>query len=306
MLTKKNKFVEIGPRIWQYDTGIEGPEGTVAAGVHGNERIGIEAIRHVMQGDMNLPLRRGKATFIEGNPDAVDQDVRSIDSNLNREILIYPTEEEQERQQRQRSFKEVRRSKVIIPHLIRSAALLDLHGFRQMDGIPFIITTPRGFETAAAIGAPIISSNWNVIERGGTDSGMEELGKIGICHELGQLRDLENGLPRARISMHNFFHTLGMIERPLEHTFNNPTYIEAQAAMLAQEDFEWGPKEQDLPFKSWQKLESGLLIARNGGKEIRAQEGQHIIFPSDDLHPQLGSEVFNLGIELEPPKHKTV
>lgn len=62
-----------------------GPKIVVIGGLHGNEPVGVEAIIQFQNKAKNL--RKGEITFILGNPQAYLQNVRFINSNLNRSFI---------------------------------------------------------------------------------------------------------------------------------------------------------------------------------------------------------------------------
>ncbi len=280
--------------VWIYDSGTPGPTAMVEGGVHGDERAGIETVKQLVSGEFPLTLERGKLIVALGNLAAIEANVRLFKGrpNMNRMFRsLTPQENEMD-------FKdlpyEIKRAQSLLPYMNKAGSLLDLHGFRQHDGKPFIITETRGFEAARAVGAPYISSGWSIIEAGGTDGYMEEQGNVGLCFELSQLEDLAKGIPNGRQGVLNYLGYLQLIEYQPKPLHAQPTYVHATKAVLAQEGFRWRPGPL---FQSFQRLTPGELIAQNGTKAddaIYAGLDQVIIFPSDEA-PNPGDEMFNLG-----------
>lgn len=79
-------FQEIAEKVYQYDTNIKGPNVLVQCGVHGNEISGIYAadkLRNDIESGI-LEILKGKLTVIYANPQAILQNTRSVNVNMNR------------------------------------------------------------------------------------------------------------------------------------------------------------------------------------------------------------------------------
>lgn len=288
-------------QTWYLDSDVPGPTAAILGGIHGNELAGIEVIKRMISGEFNVPLEQGKLIVALGDLAAINGGVRFVDTNLNREFHAV-TDEDFANQEANPSY-EFQRAQALKPVLDEADSALDLHGFRPIDGSPFIITEPRGFLAAQAIGVPYISSGWSTIEPGGTDGYMEAQQKLGLCYELSQLEDLKRGIPRGEQGVLQFLEYTQLIEMVRDRIPSvKPTFVHATQAVLARPGFTWG---SGYPYKSFQTLKPGELIARNGSSPkdaIHAGQDQVIIFPSTDSHPHRGDEMFNLGNVIEPPK----
>ncbi|MEK9177440.1 MAG: succinylglutamate desuccinylase/aspartoacylase family protein, partial [Patescibacteria group bacterium] len=53
----------------------------VFGGMHGNERVGVRAIEHLVS---TLSVLRGTVHLVYANPPAIEKNVRLVDANLNR------------------------------------------------------------------------------------------------------------------------------------------------------------------------------------------------------------------------------
>lgn len=290
-------------QVWYRDSDVPGPTALIVGGVHGNELPGTEVVNRMVSGEFDVPLEQGRLIVAIGDTAAVKAGVRLIDSNLNRQFRTLD-EDEQERQAARPDY-EVGRAQALLPVLAEADAMLDLHAFKPtLNAEPFIITEPRGFDAARAIGPPHISSGWTAIEAGGTDSYMEELGKIGLCYELAEYEDLKRGVPRGEAGVLRFLEHMQLIaltrdSRP-EHS--DPQFVQATEGVLAKPGFTWSPNH---PYGSFQRLIPGELIARNGPAPkdaIYAGENQVIIYPSMKTQPGVGDEMFNLGTVIDPPE----
>lgn len=299
-MADKNFYPGDVPDVWYRDSDVPGPTVVVLGGIHGNEQAGIAVVERLVSGDFAVPLERGKLIAVLGNTAAIAANKRDLGDNLNRKFRK-ATEEDLAGQEAKPSY-EFARAQELLPVLDEADAALDLHGFRPHDGIPFIITEPRGFQAARAIGAPYISSGWSTIEAGGTDGYMEEQGKLGVCYELSQLEDLKQGIPRGEAGVLSFLEHMQVIEMVRERAPEppEPTFVHATKSVLARPGFNWGPGH---PYRSFQALQPGELIAQNGTEPediIRAGDNQVIIFPSSDTQPKVDAEMFNLGTIIDP------
>lgn len=292
-------------KVWYCDSNVPGPTAIILGGIHGNERAGIEVVNRLVAGEFKVPLECGRLLIALGNIAAIDANVRYTEggTNLNRE---FRDSSKLETQTRAPSY-EFRRAQQLMPYLRMADGALDLHGFRPKDGDPFIITEPRGFLAALAVGASYVSSGWggkNGIEQGGTDDFMERHKKIGLCYELSQLEDLRLGVPRGEEGVLRFLEYMQLIEpmhdRSPRHSLQ-PTFVHATKGVLARPGFSWGP---NFPYRSLQELQRGELVAQNGiapSDRIHAAGNQVIIFPSSESNPQPGEEMFNLGTIIPNP-----
>jgi predicted deacylase len=297
-------------QVWIRDSDFPGPTVIILGGVHGDEHAGIAVVNQMKSGEFDVPLERGRLIIALGNLAAIEVNRRFTDggTNLNREFVDVPDDMLFEAAD---LSSEARRARSLKPYLNESDAAFDLHGFRQKDGEPFIITEPRGFLAALAVsgaGAYYVSSGWggeSGIEQGGTDDFMERRGKIGLCYELAQLTDLNRGIPRGRNGVLRFLAHLELIDPiaivNLPTDPRTPLFARASTAVLANEGFSWGPH---FPYRSFQTLEPGEFIAQNGPSienRIFAGPNQVIIFPSDKSTVKPGDEMFNLGTVIDNP-----
>src|SRR3989339_1470340 len=111
-------------------TGKEpGPVITIMGGIHGDEVCGV----HVIDIIKNWEIKRGILHLIYGNPKAIEQNVRCVETNLNR--LFLP---ENKISNNDKNTYEYQRSREILPFLHQSQALLDIHASFTPESFPFI------------------------------------------------------------------------------------------------------------------------------------------------------------------------
>ena len=77
---------------YEFDSGQDGLDLLILAAVHGNETSGTNACYKLIE-ELNrgmIKLMKGKLTLVPiCNPDAYQKDVRSIDENLNRVMVMH-------------------------------------------------------------------------------------------------------------------------------------------------------------------------------------------------------------------------
>lgn len=109
------------PYCIQISSSNPGSHVVIVGGTHGNETAGLKAIVRLHQafGRGDIPLKRGKISFLLGNPEAYRKNVRYVDYDLNRAFVQSDT-----------STVEGRRASEITTFLADNEdinALLDLH-----------------------------------------------------------------------------------------------------------------------------------------------------------------------------------
>jgi succinylglutamate desuccinylase len=258
------------------------PGKTVAifGGVHGNERVGVEAVRWAAE---NLTPERGTVYFVEANPEAIEKNVRLIGKNLNRCFLRGNTGD----------APEDRRARELMALLDECDALLDIHSTISREATPFIICEKDAFPLAKQLDFPIISAGWDALEPGGTDGYMFNRGKVGICIECGSVFDSKAQEARARSSVVRFLAYFGVIPE-LEAAPNSARKKLVRVYRVGHK------KSEDVSFlrdyADFEPLAAGEVFARDGDIEYKANAGDCIIFPH--ANGPVGSEIFLIGKQM--------
>ena len=305
---RTHRFSALGP----------GPRLIVTGAVHGNETAGTRGIELVL-GQIEhgqVPIVRGTVTFVPvTNPLAYAKQQRFGDRNLNRRLLpsVSPQDNED------------RIANVLCPLLAEHDVLLDLHSFRS-PGQPFALRGPADnngplepfahaedeSRLCAHLGVRRVVDGWmeayaaGVARRRqlgltpdavnedpaygvGTTEYTRSVGGYAVTLECGQHEDPAG----PEVALHAIRQTLALLgiadlplappQRPLE-CLTLATVIDRHA-------------EGDRFVKAWTSfdpLAEGELIARRAdGKEVRAPEAGHIVFPDHAALP--GHEWFYLA-----------
>ena len=243
----------------------DGPISVILAGVHGDERGGIDAFQKILH---NLKIQNGKVFFILGNPRAIEKGVRFTESNLNRmfkdDTLISKEEKE---------TYEYKRAQFLKTYLDQASALLDIHSSFTPKSQPFVIAEPNSSEITKFLPFDLIVSGFDNVEPGGTDYYMNKNGSIGICIECGYLDDIDTQ-NTAKDSIFSFLKIRGHIEsldllEPINQSFiliDTIYYTKTNKFILAKE------------FKDFEKISAGQKIATDGEEEIVSDKDGVILF----------------------------
>lgn len=256
----------------------DGPTSIILAGVHGDEKCGVEAIKKILP---NLQIEKGRVSIGFGNPQAIEVNKRFMDINLNRmfknDDLISKNEKE--------SY-EYRRAQFLKSYLNQADALLDIHASHTPNSKPFIICEPNAKEVVKYLPVDLIVSGFDRLEPGGTDYYMNSIGKIGICVECGYLGDTQSA-QTAEESIQVFLKARGHMEG--EKISREKSYIQMTDIYLTKTDSFVLSKL----FDDFETVARNQIIGTDGGKDVKAGKDGVILFARN--RQQIGDEAFLLG-----------
>lgn len=262
---------------------FSGPTSIVMVGVHGNEVCGLNAIKEIIP---EIEIISGKVFFIVGNPNAVAQNVRFAEFNLNRAFKNDSMISESEK----KSY-EYCRAQFLKFYLNQAGALLDIHSSATPNSIPFVICEENAISIVQKFPVKIVASGFDRVNPGGTDEYMNRTGKIGICIECGEHTD-----PQARnIAKQAIYSFLDSREH-----INSPVINEQMSQQrILVESIYYSTAETFNIAKAWgdfEKVPKGAVIGTDGNKEILAEVDSIILFARN--RNGIGQEAFYLGREI--------
>ena len=284
------------PYVWGAQSNEQGPTVTILGGVHGDEKTGIHIVNSLVE--QGVDIEAGTVYVALGNVAAmqcVDGPKRHTGVNMNR-VFRDLNDEEKKLDPAQFPY-ELLRTQELNKVLGSSDGLLDLHDFSDPNGPIFLISDlGNGLKVATAIGAPVISTGWDILQPGGSDGYMARLGRVGLCYELGHKDKPRANAARGFGAADRFLQQMGLKEitdEPLD-AGTEPRFIHVDSQHIRQ-----GNKFNLAGgFRTFQQVAPNQLIATDDGHEIRARhEGQIIVFPEV---PPIGEEAFILGHEYDP------
>jgi succinylglutamate desuccinylase len=261
-----------------------GKTSVVMACVHGNEPCGLLAISEILP---ELRIDSGTVYFIIGNPNAVADNVRFTEFNLNRAFKRDSLIGESDR----KSY-EYYRAQYIKQYLDQSDALLDIHSSSTLGSVPFVICEGNALSIVQKFPVNIITSGFDRVNPGGTDEYMNRTGKIGICIECGEHNDPQ-AKDIAKEAIYSFLYSLGHIVRPVK-------FRQVPKRRILVESIYHSKTDKFELTKNWGDFEvitEGSIIGTDGEKPIIAQEESVILFARNCK--QIGQEAFYLGREIK-------
>lgn len=256
----------------------KGPTSIILAGIHGDEKCGVEALRKIIP---NLKIESGKILFGYGNPLAIKVNQRFKEANLNRmfknDNLLSKNEKE--------SY-EYKRAQFLKKYLNQADALLDIHASFTSNSKPFIICEANAKEIIKYLPINLVVSGFDKIEPGGTDYYMNSIGKIGICIECGYLGNPESKQV-AEESVFAFLKARGHTENDVNP--RKQSYVQMYDLYTTKTNSFSLSKQ----FNDFEEILEGQTIGMDGKREVRAKKKSVVLFAGN--RSQIGEEAFLLG-----------
>lgn len=256
-----------------------GPTSVILAGVHGDERGGVEALQKLLP---TLKIEKGRVFLGYGNPRAIESNKRFTEANLNRmfkpDSLLSDAE--------MNSY-EYTRAQFIKKYLDQADALLDIHSSFVPNSTPFIICEKNASSLVECIPVNIVVSGFDELEPGGTDYYMNRRGGVGVCIECGYLDDIESA-NIATESILAFLEAVGNIGSTRRDSVPK-TYFRINEVYMTKTDKFMLAKE----FADFEEVQQGQLIGTDGGVPVVAQKNSIILFARN--LDRINDEAFILG-----------
>lgn len=250
-----------------------GPTLAIFAGVHGDERVGVIALKNQSR---KIKLKKGCLYIVFANPPAIKKDRRYIGKNLNR--CFYKNNNGQ--------TYEDKRARRLMNILDKCEALLDMHAYSNQEGPVFAICEKSAFDVAKIFDVEIISDGWARVEPGGTDGYMHKNNKVGICLEFGSISKTTEYLNIAEKSIFQFLKYYDMVDSKVQFSSNGKERITAKKAVK----FRSSNFKMNKQLKNFQKLKKGEFVSEDSGRKKLAAEDEIIIFPNPNA--SVGHEAY--------------
>ena len=261
------------------------PGKTVAifGGIHGNEKVGVKMLDILRK---KLKVKAGTVYLVYGNPQAIKQNKRFIEKNLNRCF----------RKDNQGKTIEDERARELMDVLDKCDALLDLHSFTNPDGQSFSICEDNMFEIANRVDAPVVSFGWTDIIKGAAGSYMYSNNKMSLSLEAGSHLKIKESLKRARLAVDVFLKYFGCVAKTIVIDKKPKRYVRARETVIR--------KDKSIKFikkyKNFDSLREGEIFAVEKDKKFIAKEKECIILPTPN--EPIGGEICILGEIIENKK----
>jgi len=231
---------------------------TVVGSVHGDEPAGKNSILNFLEKDLkyNRPVK-----FIIANEEALEEEVRFLDTDLNRSFPGDPESENHEERLASELMKEIENTKV-----------LDLHTTRSYPE-PFATFTHLNDETISILKASGVNYGVHFPEESGT---LHEQ-TTGIVVETG-LQGTDQARKNAEKVIERFLSSLNAInvERP-----------EKDSSIEILRYFETVEGDWEFLAENFQLVEKGEVFARKEGENLKASESFYPVLMSTDGYNEM-------------------
>ncbi len=256
--------------ITTYKSRYPGKKLVIMGGVHGDETCGAQAIRALAP---QLNITAGQVTFIIGNPKALKENKRFIDSDLNRTFFY-----SHKKNEKYKGY-EYRRAQEILPYLRECDALLDIHSMNHPQAVGFVICEPQSFSIAARLPFSIRSSGWDNIHTGSADAFVNASGGNGLCIECGYKNDPQT-VVRAKEAVRNFLKIFGAVKGEMPRK-NPQQWISVEERYLTKKNFTLARS-----FANFEKIRKRTYIGTDGGQRIYTKKDCRILFAYNKTRPR--------------------
>lgn len=255
-----------------------GPTSIILAGIHGNEKCGVDALKKIL---LNLKIARGQVLFGYGNPRAIETNKRFVEANLNRMF-----KNDDSLSKNDMGSYEYKRAQFLKSYLNKADALLDIHASFTPTSKPFIICEANARGIIEYLPIDLIVSGFDKVEPGGTDYYMNSIGKIGICVECGYLGNPES-TEIAEKSIFAFLKARGHILSDVAP--KKQSYIRMYDL--------YSTKTNNFilskTFYDFEEISKNQIVGMDGEKEVKTEKDSIILFARNV--ERIGEEAFLLG-----------
>lgn len=246
----------------------------ILAGVHGNEKAGVNAVNNIIS---KLKIKSGKVLFIHANLEAMKQNTRFIEHNLNRIFNDNLPKEIKESIEGESASE-------LMPLLKNADFVLDLHQSNSKDSKPFIICEKNSFDLSKSLPADTVTTGWDPFYPHSSISYVESNSGKAVSIELGYILD-PKGTKLAEEAIVSFLSLLGFIE-------GTPTITENQTQFKLKHVYKnkLNSFHKSRDFSDFEKLNEKTLMGKEGSKEIFQEKNEIMLFVRDQ--PELNRECF--------------
>jgi predicted deacylase len=241
-----------------YKRGDGEPEYTVVGSVHGDEPAGKTAVEKFLEEEHEF---RKPVQFIVANEEALEENVRFLDTDLNRS---FPGDAESESHEERLAAE--------INELIQGTKVLDIHTTRSYP-LPFVTFTHLNDETRELIASTGVKNAVHFPEESGT---LHEQA-TGMVVETG-FQGTDQAAANAVGVIKNFLASQGVIDGSSRKS--SPIVFRYQETV----EGDW-----DFLAENFKLVEKGEVYARRDGDELRAEEDFYpVLMSTNGYEGQLG------------------
>ncbi len=301
--------------LGQYTEQNQGPLFICLGGIHGNEHAGLLAFQRVFAHlQKNTPEFNGELVGVAGNLPAIEQKIRFVELDLNRQWYDEKIKsiEAVPKNQLKNEDKEQRELLSLLKRLLNQTpyspvVLLDMHTTSAKGGIPFAIAndTPLSQELALNLGVPTIMGVEKIV-RGTTLNYFSQLTLSAFGFEAGQ-HDNPLSVDRMEAAIWLTLHKIGCMR------YNDVPNYDAHRALLeklgqgipklVEFSYRHAISEQDEfvmrpGYKNFQPVKKGEVLAHDVRGEVKSDYNGMVLMP---LYQKQGEDGFFIIQEVEMP-----
>jgi len=259
--------MKLPSNCWLY--GKWPPEIAVISGIHGNESAGVDAMKSFLKSFNPTDLKKS-VIFVIGNPEALEKNVRYIESDLNREFASFS------------SSIEGKRAKEIAEILKETKIILDLHLTQALTMEPFAISifNQKSIDFFKKMQIPI--NNFVLTEK--FDPGKMTADEfffscnpdgIAISLELGSILDKsDNPVKLGKKAIFEALKVAKAIDSKEEEILRDITFWKESQKI---------PNKQGTTLikdlQNFSNVKRGQILAYDGGKPILCNADGKVLFP---------------------------
>ena len=292
--------------IGTYDSGKKGPLLFITAGIHGNEPAGVVALQYVFSIlEKEKPEIIGKVVGVSGNLEALKQNVRFVDEDLNRTWTEENVRSEKiDSHEKKEMFEIISVLNNYPEDDFVKRYFLDCHT-TSSETEPYISVQDVNYNQAWANHFPThIIRGFSDIVEGCIDHYESRIGLTGFVFEAGQHNDpnsIHHHEGMIWLVLHRAcqlnFDDLNSFPKTVEHLKskrkNRKVFeIKYRHGIENEDDFVMEPG-----FANFQKIQKGELLAYQNGKPVYSDWNAHIFMP---LYQKQGNDGFFVLEEIKP------
>jgi predicted deacylase len=247
------------------------------AGVHGDEICGVKALDELIP---KLKIVAGKVTFVYANLEAIKQNSRFVQYNLNRCFLS-------DQPENYARTLECKTARELMRILDKADVLLDLHASTSKKTTPFIICEKQSYDYAKIMPFEYICGGFDTIYPGATDHYMNKMNKPALCVECGYLGD-KKSIAVAKEVVKIFLTKAGAIRGKVPSS-TKKNYFRVFSVYKNHN----GPFRLSREFADFEELKENTLVGYDSEQRVFADKGDLLIFARNE--PKVKSECFVLA-----------
>lgn len=265
------------PKITKITSNQPGKTVAIFSGIHGNELAGQMAVKKLKE---NLELTSGTVYLVEANDEAIRENKRFVNKNLNRLFV-------------RGKKKEVREDEIaeeLMNLLDNCDALLDLHSYNDEieNRTVFAICEENGLNLVKTLEIKTAITGFTAMQEGGTDGYMNRNGKIGVCVELGSINISEEMSVLGEKIAKQFLSYFKLIEKVGESS-SEKTILDAKMMYRKNTNKMVFTKN----YKTFDEIPANTVFATDGNLELKTKNDSVILFPNATY--DIGTEAFILA-----------